>query len=333
MKVALPVLCGLVVAAWLIWKDFDPEAIRSLRFTTTAVIGILVAWLFMLGRDFGYAWRFRVLTDGDLSWGKAARVTMLMEFTSAITPTTVGGSAMSAVFMHRNGISSGRATTLMITTLFLDELFFTFACPLILAIVPYGDLFGFSFGKFDSGLRVVFWCVYGGVVAVTVLLFCGIILWPTSVSGCIKRLFRWRILRRWQASACALADDMIVTSHQLRHYGSGWWAKAFGATALSWCSRFFVVNALFWGFVPGADQLIVLGRQMVVWMVLMISPTPGGSGVSEWLFTTYYGDLITGGAAVAVVLAMFWRIISYYIYLAVGVFLLPSFFKHKDTDK
>ena len=104
--------------------------------------------------------------------------------------------------------------------------------------------------------------------------------------------------------------------------------EAFCATALTWSSRYLVVNALFLGFVPGADQLVVFGRQFVVWVVLMVSPTPGGSGVSEWLFTTYYGDLI-GDTALALVIAVFWRIITYYIYLAIGAIILPSWLRHK----
>lgn len=331
LKVVLPVLLGLAVAALLIWRDFNPEALQSVRFTTKAVICIGLAWLFMAGRDFGYAWRFRVLTDRDLSWGRAARVTMLMEFSSAITPTTVGGSALSAVFMNREGISPGRATTLMVTTLFLDELFFTIACPVVLLLVPYADLFGFAHGSFDSGLRIVFWCVYGFVVGITVLLFCGLFLWPEKVSKLLMAIFRWRLLRRWSGSVHALASDMVATSHHLRRRTVGWWLLAFGSTSLSWISRFMVVNALFAGFAPLADQMIVVGRQFVVWLVLMVSPTPGGSGVSEWLFTAYYGDLIAGGKSVALVLALFWRVISYYVYLIVGVFMIPSFFKKKNN--
>ena len=79
---------------------------------------------------------------------------------------------------------------------------------------------------------------------------------------------------------------------------------------------------------PAASGLLVFGRQFVVWVLLMISPTPGGSGVSEWLFTTYYGDLI-GSAGAALVLAMFWRLLSYYVYLVAGVILLPSYFGKK----
>ena len=60
----------------------------------------------------------------------------------------------------------------------------------------------------------------------------------------------------------------------------------------------------------------------------MISPTPGASGISEWLFTNYYGDLI-GDVSAALVIAMIWRILSYYIYLFAGVCLAPSYFRKK----
>ena len=105
-----------------------------------------------------------------------------------------------------------------------------------------------------------------------------------------------------------------------------WWVETFAATALTWSSRYLVVNALFLGFAPAADQLVVFGRQFVVWVVLMVSPTPGSSGVSEWLFTEYYGDMLHN-AGIALIIALFWRIISYYIYLIIGVFIAPSMFR------
>lgn len=64
----------------------------------------------------------------------------------------------------------------------------------------------------------------------------------------------------------------------------------------------------------------------MVWICLMISPTPGSAGISEWLFTTYYGDLIHS-AGIALIIALFWRIISYYIYLLVGACILPSWIR------
>ncbi|MDE6206464.1 MAG: flippase-like domain-containing protein, partial [Muribaculaceae bacterium] len=103
-----------------------------------------------------------------------------------------------------------------------------------------------------------------------------------------------------------------------------------GATVVSWCSRYLVVKALFWGFVPAADGVLVFGRQFVVWVVLMVSPTPGGSGISEWLFANYYGDLI-GDLGVAAMMALVWRVFSYYIYIIAGTALLPGYFSKKSN--
>lgn len=121
-RVLVPVVIGLCVVVWLFYREFDPEVWHTVHFTNRVIWGIALAWVFMLGRDFGYSWRFRVLTDKELRWGPAVRVCMMCEFTSAITPSTVGGSSLGMIFLHREGVNLGRATTLTMTTLFLDEL-------------------------------------------------------------------------------------------------------------------------------------------------------------------------------------------------------------------
>ncbi len=288
----------------------------------------------MVGRDFGLTWRFHELTEGRFTWRQALRVDMLCEFTSCVTPTAVGGSAFSLIYLNREGIPLGRATMLMMTTLLLDEAFLVVACPIIVLLMPMSELFGFSRGAdaFTIGLKAVFWVVYGFLVIYTLILFLGIIVNSRAVANFLRKVFSWRLLRRWRHSVDVIAADMTTTSVQLRNKGLRWWLRAFGATAVSWSSRFLMVNALFLGFVPAADQIVVFGRQFVIWVALMAAPTPGGSGVSEWLFTEYYGDMIAAGAAglsIALVIALFWRLLSYYIYLIIGVCLLPGFFSRK----
>lgn len=142
------------------------------------------------------------------------------------------------------------------------------------------------------GVRIVFWIVYAGIVVYTALLFMGIIAWPEAVARFIKKAFGRRILRRWRRSAYEMADNMVTTSRQLRQRSMRWWLNVFFATVVSWFSRYLVVNALFWGFCPDASGWLVFGRQFVIWVLLMVSPTPGGSGISEVIFATYYGDLV-----------------------------------------
>ncbi len=331
-RIAVPIVIGLAVVAWLFHREFSPGVWRTVHFDARVVWCIVLAWLFMAGRDFGLTWRFRTLTDRQITWGQAMRVNFMCEFTSAITPSAVGGSSLGMVFLHHEGVNLGRATTLMLTTLMLDELFFVVACPIIMLIIPHDELFGFNTSNFTTGLQWVFWVVYALLFAWTVILFLGILIKPEGTRKALLWIFKLPLLRRWRKSVEELGDNMVDAGRDLRTRSLKWWLEVFGATALTWSSRYLVVNALFLGFVPGADQLVVFGRQFVVWVVLMVSPTPGGSGVSEWLFTEYYGDMLHNGA-LALVIALFWRIISYYVYLIIGIFLAPSMFRKKSNTK
>lgn len=327
-KAILPAAIGMAVVAWLFVDDFNIEAWRRLHFDLRTMAAIAMALVFVVGRDFGLTWRFRAITDGSLSWRRALRVDLMCAFTSAITPSAVGGSALAVFYLNREGISVGRATTLTLTTLLLDELFFVVFCPVLLLILPMSELFGSSDIALLRSVEWIFWIVYAGIVAYTAILFTGIIARPQWLEKAVVKLFSLRFLRRWQPGASRMMGNMRETSVWVRGQSRRWWMQVFGATTLSWFSRYFVVNALFWGFVPAASGLLVFGRQFVVWVVLMVSPTPGGSGVSEWLFTNYYGDLI-GDLTAALVIAMIWRLLSYYIYLIAGVCLAPSYFKKK----
>ncbi len=328
LKAVLPALIGIGVVAWLFIHDFNPSAFATLRFDTRTVLALLLAVVFVAGRDFGLAWRFRTITDKALSWRRAVRVDVMCAFTSAITPSAVGGSALAVFYLNREGISVGRSTTLTLTTLLLDEMFFVIFCPLLVFLLPLDTLFGTDNTLLRS-VEWIFWLVYAGIVIWAAILFIGIIARPSWLQTVVLKLFSTKLLRRWKFGAEGMMHNMITTSAWVKTRSRSWWLEVFGATTLSWFSRYFVVNALFWGFVPGASGLLVFGRQFVVWVVLMISPTPGGSGVSEWLFTNYYGDLI-GNLSIALIIATVWRVLSYYIYLLAGVCLAPSYFRKNN---
>jgi uncharacterized membrane protein YbhN (UPF0104 family) len=50
---------------------------------------------------------------------------------------------------------------------------------------------------------------------------------------------------------------------------------------------------------------------------------PGGSGLSEFAFKEYYNDIALGSGPILVI-TLIWRMISYYLYLFMGVFVLPK---------
>lgn len=332
-KMLLPVAIGLSVVVWMFHDEFNPAVFSGFEFSWRMAAAVAVALIFVIGRDFGLSWRFHTIAGGDLSWPRAVKVDLMCAFTSAITPSVVGGSALAIFYLNREGIQVGRATALTLTTLFLDELFFVVFCPILVLLIPDAELFGASESiTLLSGIRVVFWLVYAGIVIWTAILFAGIIVRPQAVGNALHHLFSLRMLRRWRPSVDRATANMAETSAFVKKASRRWWLEVFGATVVSWFSRYLVVNALFWGFVPSASGLLVFGRQFVVWVVLMVSPTPGGSGISEWLFANYYGDLI-GDLSVALVIALIWRILSYYVYLIAGCCLLPSYFSKRSKAK
>lgn len=330
LKMILPIAIGIAVVVWMFHDEFNPEILNNFDFSGRIALALAAALIFVAGRDFGLAWRFHTIAGGDLSWSRAIKTDLMCAFTSAITPSVVGGSAMAIFYLNREGISVGRATSLTLTTLFLDELFFVVFCPILVLLIPEDMLFGAgdTLGLL-TGIKVVFWIVYAGIVIWTAILYAGIIWRPKAVAAVLHRIFSIKLLRRWQMKIDRVGANMVETSDFVKNASRSWWMKVFGATVVSWFSRYLVVNALFWGFVPSASGLLVFGRQFVVWVVLMVSPTPGGSGISEWLFANYYGDLI-GDVSIALVLALIWRVLSYYVYLVVGCCLLPTYFKRKN---
>ncbi len=328
-KIMLPVLIGLVAVVWLFGREFTLETFRSVNWDWRTFVGIGIALIAVFGRDFGMAWRFRALTDRDLRWSRAAGVTVLCEFTSAITPTSVGGSALSMIYLSREGISGGRSTMLTMVTLLLDQLFFCIVVPLIFIIIPSDELFGFGgTSGLQNGIEGIFWGAYGLMSVWAIVLALGIFIIPGGVRKCIVSIFNLKLLRRWREKAVSVGDGIVETSQLIRSKSAGWWLEGFAATTVSWMSRYLVVNALIWGFIASAPQLLVFGRQFVVWALLMFSPTPGGSGLSEWLFKEYYGDVITTGGAILII-ALLWRVLTYYIYLLAGIIFLPSYLTKK----
>lgn len=332
-KVLLPTLIGIIAVILLFIHDASKEnmwdVLKSIRFNDRTYLCIIFVFIAFAMREFGLTWRFRILTDNDLSWRAAFGVDMLCEFTSCVTPSAVGGSALGMIFLNSKGIEFGRATTLMLVTIFLDELFFVIFCPVISILTDGGTLFASGDPAFSKGIQLTFWGVYAFLALYTLLLFCGIIWKPLWIQKMLYKIFQWRFLRRWAAKADNLGANMVATSALLRSHSYKFWIKAFAATSISWIGRFLVVNALFFGFMTASDpfQWLIFAREFVIWVILMVSPTPGGSGLSEWIFSSYYGDLVNT-AGMALILAVLWRLATYYVYLFSGIFYVPSWLKN-----
>jgi len=331
-RIILPILLGLAVVGWFIYSEINTAFLTRLVFTWKSVFWIFVAWLCMLGRDLGYMIRIRILTEKNLTWRQAFRVIMLWEFTSAITPSTVGGTAVAVVFLHKEGISVGRSTSVVLATSFLDELYFVIMLPLILLIVGKDALFITSLqgtGLAFLNKLLLFTTIGYAVILLWVLLVgYGLFVNPEAIRKLLSGFFSLPFLRRFHAAAIQAGDDIVQSSHELSMKSLSFWIKTIIATFLSWTSRYWVVNAILVAFFAVGDHFLIFARQLATWIMMIISPSPGGSGFAELILSRYISDAIPGDAviagSIALAIAIIWRVLSYYPYLIIGAFLVPG---------
>ena len=140
-RIIWPILIGLSVVTYLFIGGFDQEAFQRIRWSWNATFWIFLAFVMMAIRHVAYMYRIRRLTDRKLSWGVSFDVILLWEFASAATPSIVGGSAFALFLLSKQGISTGRSTTIVLFTTFLDEMFFIIAAPLFFILAGKSFIF------------------------------------------------------------------------------------------------------------------------------------------------------------------------------------------------
>lgn len=326
-KVALPTLIGVGVIGYMFIKEFDLAEFQKIKITGTTIFWFVVALLFMMGRDAGFTIRYRYLTQKKLSWLQALKITLLAEFGSAVTPSTVGGSSMAVLFMAKEKIPVGESTAMVFVTMLLDEMFFVCTFPILLLFIPFHELFDTG-SHLTNSVFYLFVAAYLIKVLLCLLLVVGLFIKPILIKKLLITFFRLPFFRKWHNAAVQAGDDLIVSAKEMKGKKYSFWLPLIFATILSWSSRYLVINALFMAFFPVHDNLLIFARQFVMWVVMVISPTPGGTGVTEWMFSEYLKEFIPFAMiGITPVIILLWRFLTYYNYLFIGAFLVPRWIK------
>ncbi len=310
------------------------ELLGTVHWDRYAALALAGALLMMLLRDIGYIYRIRILTDKELTWKQSFEVIMLWEFASAMTPSVVGGSGVAMFIINREGINMGKSTAITFVTAMLDEIFYIIMVPAVLITIGSSSLFPDSWAAQTFGtnsVKIIFWIGYFFIVLLTLLITLGIFLFPGLFKRMLQRITSLPFLRRFRKRATQIGNEIIITSHELRGKSFVYWAKSFGATLVSWTARFMTLNFILLIFAPNFfrpdlfNHLTVYGKQLVMWVIMLISPTPGGSGIAEIALAQFFEYLMPVGLLALV--AILWRMMTYFPYLFVGAIILPRFLR------
>ena len=85
-----------------------------------------------------------------------------------------------------------------------------------------------------------------------------------------------------------------AASSQLRGNGAGYWWRASLSTAFVWTARYAIIGCLIAAFVPmdAGTFLFIFARNITYKVILLVAITPGGAGIAEGAFPTFFGKFI-----------------------------------------
>ncbi len=335
-RLALPMAFGIGAVALLLWNELAGHGTDRLREVQLTRYGLLMLACAVVAnglRDFGYMLRLRILTNKEFSWRRAFDVTALWEFATAVAPAILGGTSVAIYVISREKIPLGRSAAIVLVTAMLDEIFFLVFAPLVFFSVGIDRLFPPQLDEALWGLpiQVLFWIGYALIAVMKIAVFYSVFFRPRAIKLFLVNLFKHRWVRRFRPKMADAGDDLIAASAEFKGRPLRFWLEAIGATWCSWGSRFLVLNFLAAAFFPVSGHLLMYARQIVLWVVLLISPTPGASGAAEFAFVGFMRDLLPAGALLVVV-ALLWRVLTYYLYLFVGAVVLPRWVRRTSRQ-
>ncbi len=331
MKIVIPILLGLLVVGYLMWKQVDLEEIKKIDWHFSVFAWLGIALLIYVLRHLALSWRLVLFTENKFSFKKAIEVIFIWEFASAISPTSFGGTAVATYILAQERIKSSKSITIILYSIVVDTAFLLLAVILLFAFAGASIVGPDAVNASDMGNYIysflgvlVFMAAYG------FFFFYGLFINPKKIKQAICYLSRIKWLTKYKETMIRTGDGVIVASHELSHKRWKYHFNVFLATAVAWTLRFSLVNFIIIALISGTgkdiySQLILFGRNIGIYVQTAFTPTPGASGFSEIMFGGMYSDYVPIG--VALLIALVWRLISYYAYLFAGVIVVPNWIR------
>ncbi len=330
-RIVAPVLIGLLVVAYMMWKQLDVDQFKEIPWTTLTIFWIGMSIFLYVLRHMFYAWRLKILTGDAFTWSKCVELIFIWEFSSAVSPSSIGGSAVALFLLAQEKIGAAKTVSVILYTMVLDTLFFLISIPiLVFTIGPHvirPDLLAFDLSeKFTFSLLIIYIFIF----SYGTLFFYGLFFSPNKIRDLLVWFSKRKFLVRWKDNLTQIGDDVVKTAKEVSEENLMFHIKSFVATIGAWITRFLAINCLIIALIPDTPldsftQYLLYGRAEIMHSITQFSPTPGGAGVMEYLFGGFFTDYIPKG--IAFLVALLWRIITYYPYLIIGVIIIPNWIR------
>ncbi len=301
---------GAPRSAWQTFVGLSWPMHVSLALLSLGLIGSEMLRTVVFGRVLGLRIGLRASLD----------TTIADNFFSWLTPAAIAGDPASLYMLWRSGVPWD-AATLIVFGEFATGFAFIIGLACLLVALGFGP-------------AIVPWAgvsLLGGVSGVSVLLGALIAgtFWPTGMIRLIDRLAlalaepRWLSNPLFQRSLEALAREARNAVQRLavfRRAGARG-LLAILASHLVYYGNFVGILVVLAAAFGARSWLEVAPIAVIYQGFLYLAPTPGGAGVGEASAALFFGGVLPGGRAFAVVLLF--RMLTFYLHVLIGLVYLP----------
>ncbi|MBO6524973.1 MAG: flippase-like domain-containing protein [Balneolaceae bacterium] len=298
--------------AGVIWYTYTPGVLTHLAPKRLPGLGIALVVSFL--RVWFTAAKFRVLSEGVISWLGAFRIVLTWDFTSAVTPSTIGGAPMATYAMSKEGLNLGESTAIILYSVLLDQIWFAIAIPILLVTGIFYEVVPPEVGLVGEASMILLYII---LLSYASILAYGVLVNPAAIKKVVKAVFKLPILRKYSEKINSEAENLESYAHQLRKKPISFLLKAFFFSSMTWLARIALPTIIILSLLPAPEVLSTL-RSLAMNLAFLVVPTPGGSGGVEGLFVLFQGPLISRESFIGLALFL-WRVISYYITIAIGM--------------
>lgn len=332
-RIILPILLGIGVVIYLLWRKFDPQDFAHISWTRHVTFWVSLSLLFLIIRHLAYATRLRILSEEQFSWSKCIELIFIWEFSSAVSPTSVGGSAVALLVLAQEKLSTAKTTTLVLYSAILDTLFFVGTLPLLVLLLgPNVIRPGMTSFNINDVWGYTFVAAYLLMLTYGTLFFYGLFINPKTMKKVLLAGTRITWFKRYRPKAEELGNNLIVASEQIKVKKWPFHLGAFLSTATAWSCRFLLLNCLIIAFVENTSldfwhQFGLYARLETMFVIMAFSPTPGGAGLAEVVFWGFVNDYVPS-EGLSLLIASIWRLFTFYAYLLIGVVIIPNWIRN-----
>lgn len=314
---------GLAVVIYLTYTPGVLEYLKPKRLP-----GLFIALIVSFLRLWFSAAKIRYLSEKKLSRMASLRVMLSWDFTSSITPSTIGGAPMATYAMTKEGFKLGQSSAIILYSVLLDQLWFALAVPILVVAGVFYEVVPENIGMVGQASMLL---LYAGLLSYASLMAYGVLKNPAAITKVLNGVFKLPFLKRWKGKVAEEAKNLEEYSHELRKKPTTFLLKAFFLSTMSWLARVALPTIVVLSLLP-ADVILSILRSLAMNLAFLIMPTPGGSGGVEGLFAIFQGPLMDRKAFIG--LAVFaWRIISYYITIGLGMMATTWYINRSVVEK